>query len=74
MYVGNTIKVDRFNGEYFLISQKWLMEVVWKKYNMPLQDFLLSYDKSDSDYIFSMAERQSIDFQVAYDEDYLYIG
>ncbi|MDM5317639.1 hypothetical protein QUF49_16640 [Fictibacillus sp. b24] len=74
MYVGNTIKVNRFNGEYFLISQKWLMEVVWKKYNMPLQDFLLSYDKSDSDYILSMAERQSIDFQVAYDEDYLYIG
>lgn len=74
MYVGNTIKVNRFNGEFFIISQKWLMEVVWNKYNMPLRDFLFSYDKSDSDYIFSMAETESIDFQVEYDEDYLYIG
>jgi len=74
MYVGNTIKVNRYNGEYFTISKKWLMEVVWNKYNMPLQDFLMSYDRSDSDYIFSLAERQAIDYQVEYDEDYLYIG
>ncbi|MGA4720815.1 hypothetical protein [Fictibacillus nanhaiensis] len=74
MYVGNTIKVDRYNGEYFMISQKWLMEVVWNKYNMPLHEFLLAYDKSDSDYIMSLAERQSVQYEIAHDEDYLYIG
>ncbi|ANC76047.1 hypothetical protein [Fictibacillus phosphorivorans] len=74
MYVGNTIKVDRYNGEYVRISQKWLMEVVWNKYNMPLHEFLLAYDKSDSDYIMSLAEGQSIQYEIEHDEDYLYIG
>jgi hypothetical protein len=74
MYVGNTIKVNRFNGEYFEISQKWLMDVIWNKYNMPLQEFLLSYDKFDSDYIYSLAERQSEEMKLQMDEDYLYMG
>jgi hypothetical protein len=74
MYVGNTIKVNRYNGEYFEISQKWLMEVVWKKYNMPLREFMLSYDKFDSDYIFSLAVLNAVEFNLEFDEDYLYIG
>ncbi|MCM3732998.1 hypothetical protein M3196_15190 [Fictibacillus nanhaiensis] len=74
MYVGNTIKVNRYNGEYFEISQKWLMEVVWNKYNMPLREFMLSYDKFDSDYIFSLAVLNAVEFKLEFDEDYLYIG
>jgi hypothetical protein len=74
MYVGNTIKVNRYNGEYFEISQKWLMEVVWNKYNMPLREFMLSYDKFDSDYIFSLAVLNAVEFNLEFDEDYLYIG
>jgi hypothetical protein len=50
------------------------MEVVWNKYNMPLQEFMLSYDKLDSEYIYSLAERQSEEFKIKVDEDYLYIG
>jgi hypothetical protein len=74
MYVGNTIKVSRYNGEHFEISQDWLMEVVWNKYNMPLNEFMASYDKFDSDYIYSLAVIQSIDFKQKFDEDYLHIG
>jgi hypothetical protein len=74
MYVGNTIKVNCYNGEFFEISEKWLMEVIWNKYNMPLHEFMLSYDKFDSEYIYSLAVLNSIDLKLEYDEDYLYIG
>ncbi|MBY6037862.1 hypothetical protein KUV80_14410 [Fictibacillus nanhaiensis] len=74
MYVGNTIKVNRFNGEHIEVSQKWLMEVVWNKYNMPLDEFMLAYDKFDSDYIYSLVVMNSVEFKLEFDEDYLYIG
>ncbi|MDR7071268.1 hypothetical protein [Fictibacillus barbaricus] len=74
MYVGNTIKVSRYDGEYFEISHDWLMEVVWNKYNMPLNEFMSSYDKFDSDYIYSLAVIQSIELKLEHDEDYLHIG
>jgi hypothetical protein len=39
-----------------------------------LREFMLSYDKFDSDYIFSLAVLNAVEFKLEFDEDYLYIG
>jgi hypothetical protein len=74
MTAGNTVKVDRFDGEYFEISHYWLMDVIWEKYNMPLEEFMQSYDRKDSEYIYSLALSSAVDMEMKYDEDYLMIG
>ncbi|MDN4524328.1 hypothetical protein [Fictibacillus fluitans] len=71
MYLGETVKIDRFDGEYFEVSQQWLMDIVWNKYHMPLKDFLASYDRRDSDYILSLANQNALEYQLKYDENHL---
>lgn len=71
MYFGDTVKIDRFDGEYFEVSQHWLMDIVWNKYNMPLSEFLACYDRRDSDYILSLANQNSLPCELKYDEAHL---
>ncbi len=72
MYLGEKVKIDRFDGEYFEVDTNWLLDVVWEKYNMSLDEFMMSYDRKDSDYILALATNASIELEMKYDEDYLY--
>ncbi|EIT85769.1 hypothetical protein A374_08039 [Fictibacillus macauensis ZFHKF-1] len=71
MYLGNTVKIDRFDGEYLEVSQHWLMDIVWDKYNMSLKEFLASYDRRDSDYILTLADRNRAYYELKNDDSHL---
>ncbi|MED2973966.1 hypothetical protein P4361_17195 [Fictibacillus sp. B-59209] len=71
MYFGETVKINRFDGEYFEVNHNWLMDIVWDKYHMPLRDFLDSYDRRDSDYILTLAEQNTLRYELKNDKSRL---